>query len=90
MSSPHKRARRPQHGGSSRLSEPSLPLHIALAWLAVKVFPLNPAGEPTSTYSASFTATVLRVIAREILEVRFPQFFPRQLNKPAVRLSGDI
>lgn len=76
MWSPQKRHRRVGQVSSSRLSEPALPLHIALAWLIVKVFPLNDEREPVPIYSANFTSDILQVIAREVFEVReSPKWF---------------
>ena len=69
MSSPQNRGKRTAHGGPSRLSEPALPLHIALAWLLVQVFPLDAEREPIQTYSATFTASALKIVAREVFEV---------------------
>jgi len=71
MSSPQKRGRRPANASSSRLSEPELPLHVILALLVIKVFPINADREPVPTYTATFTSSMLKVIAREVFEVCF-------------------
>ncbi|WWC87703.1 uncharacterized protein L201_002595 [Kwoniella dendrophila CBS 6074] len=68
MSSPRKRSR--IHGIQGRqLSEPQLPLHIALVWIIDRVFPLNDDCQPVPIYSQGFTADILKIISREILEV---------------------
>nr|XP_031863098.1 uncharacterized protein CI109_001576 [Kwoniella shandongensis]KAA5530170.1 hypothetical protein CI109_001576 [Kwoniella shandongensis] len=51
------------------LSEPMLPLHLALGWIIVRVFPLNDDCQPLPVYSPLFTANILRIVAREVLEV---------------------
>ncbi|WVW79989.1 hypothetical protein I302_101962 [Kwoniella bestiolae CBS 10118] len=68
MSSPRKRSR--IYGSQGRqLSEPQLPLHIALAWVIDRVFPLNDDCQPVPVYSHGFVADILRILAREISEV---------------------
>ncbi|OCF34681.1 hypothetical protein I316_03724 [Kwoniella heveanensis BCC8398] len=68
MSSPRKRSRTQFHQGR-KLSEPSLPLHIALAWIIERIFPLNNDCQPVPVYSHRFVSDILRIIVREILEV---------------------
>ncbi|CAD6577027.1 MAG: hypothetical protein TREMPRED_001842, partial [Tremellales sp. Tagirdzhanova-0007] len=69
MSSSAKRGRRSTYYSSSRLSEPALPLHIALAWLSIKVFRLNTDREPVPIFSPTFVSSILKVIAREVFEL---------------------
>nr|XP_018264558.1 uncharacterized protein I303_02728 [Kwoniella dejecticola CBS 10117]OBR86716.1 hypothetical protein I303_02728 [Kwoniella dejecticola CBS 10117] len=77
MSSPRKRTK--IHTSQGRgLSEPQLPLHIALAWIIDRVFPLNDDCQPVPIYSHGFVADILRIIAREVLEIG---------SKPATFLS---
>ncbi|KAK4685598.1 hypothetical protein P7C73_g4543, partial [Tremellales sp. Uapishka_1] len=54
---------------SAQTAESGMPLHMALAWLAIKIFPLNKQREPLMVYSATFTAEILQIIAREVLEL---------------------
>ncbi|WRT65551.1 uncharacterized protein IL334_002496 [Kwoniella shivajii] len=68
MSSPRKRSKNHSSQGRS-LTEPQLPLHIALAWIIDRVFPLNDDCQPVPVYSQGFIANILRIIAREVLEV---------------------
>ncbi|WWC68778.1 uncharacterized protein I206_102713 [Kwoniella pini CBS 10737] len=68
MSSPRKRTKIHTLQGR-RLSEPQLPLHIALAWIIDRVFPLNDDCQPVPIYSHGFVADILRIIAREVLEI---------------------
>ncbi|WWC99167.1 hypothetical protein V866_006062 [Kwoniella sp. B9012] len=68
MSSPRKRSKI-YSSQSRQLTEPQLPLHIALAWIIDRVFPLNDDCQPVPVYSHGFVADVLRILAREILEV---------------------
>lgn len=51
------------------LPDPELPLHLALAWLIVKATPVNDHGHPIKLYSLTFVATILEIVAREVLEV---------------------
>ncbi|KAK8861418.1 hypothetical protein IAR55_002237 [Kwoniella newhampshirensis] len=76
MASPRKQSKQPSNQGRG-LSEPLLPLHLALGWIIVRVFPLNDDCQPLPVYSQLFTANVLRIIAREVLEVGSkPATFP--------------
>ncbi|WVO20114.1 uncharacterized protein IAS62_001405 [Cryptococcus decagattii] len=68
MSSPHKQFRLPSHQGR-RLNEPLLPLHLALAWIIIRVFPINSDLQSLPVYSSQFTQKVLHIVAREILDV---------------------
>ncbi|WVQ94714.1 hypothetical protein IAU59_001794 [Kwoniella sp. CBS 9459] len=68
MSSPRKRSRT-QFNQGRKLSEPSLPLHIALAWIIERVFPLNDDCQPVPVYSQRFVSDILSIIVREVLEV---------------------
>ncbi|WVF66904.1 hypothetical protein IAT40_001647 [Kwoniella sp. CBS 6097] len=68
MSSPRKRSRTHFNQGR-KLSEPSLPLHIALAWIIERVFPLNDDCQPVPVYSHGFVSDILRIVVREILEI---------------------
>jgi len=51
-----------------RVAEASLPLHLALAWLAVRALPLIGPGIDT-IYSSTFTASILEIMSTEILEL---------------------
>jgi anaphase-promoting complex subunit 5 len=73
MGSPTKAHRHPAQASTSRLSEPSLPLHLALAHLIINLFPhlsttaqSNPQINP---YSSRFTSQILTIVAREVYEV---------------------
>lgn len=68
MSSPHKQFKLPSHQGR-RLNEPLLPLHLALAWIIIRVFPINSDLQSLPVYSSQFTQKVLHIVAREILDV---------------------
>ncbi|WVR03960.1 hypothetical protein IAU60_000959 [Kwoniella sp. DSM 27419] len=68
MSSPRRRAKLPVSQGR-RLSEPSLPLHIALAWIIERVFPLTDDCSPVPVYSQRFVAAILAIVARQVFEV---------------------
>ena len=46
------------------------PRQIALAWLAVRLYPINDDVSPRYPYSATFSAGVLELILCEIVEVR--------------------
>jgi hypothetical protein len=48
---------------------PPTPREIALAWLAIRLYPLNEDASPRYPYSATFTAGVLELIVGEIVEV---------------------
>ena len=69
MSSPQKRTRRFIAGHGRRPSESDLPLHLALAYLLVRAHPLGSDGVPINIYSISLTGSILKLVAREILEV---------------------
>ncbi|ORY23427.1 hypothetical protein BCR39DRAFT_549234 [Naematelia encephala] len=69
MSSPTKRGRRPAPPPSSRLSDPSLPLHLALSYLLIKLYPLNSEREPIPIYRHTFISAILAIVMREYLEV---------------------
>ncbi|KAL0252421.1 hypothetical protein I308_101812 [Cryptococcus tetragattii IND107] len=68
MSSPHKQFKLQSHQGR-RLNEPLLPLHLALAWIIIRVFPINSDLQSLLVYSSQFTQKVLHIVAREILDV---------------------
>lgn len=68
MSSPHKQFKLPSHQGR-KLNEPLLPLHLALAWIIIRVFPINIDLQSLPVYSSQFTQRVLHIVAREILDV---------------------
>lgn len=68
MSSPHKQFKLPSHQGR-KLNEPLLPLHLALAWIIIRVFPINNDLQSLPVYSSQFTQRVLHIVAREILDV---------------------
>jgi anaphase-promoting complex subunit 5 len=66
MSQSHKR--RPNMP-AQRLSDPALPLSIALAYLLVRVFPQN-AHKPTAkVYSDGFVTAILALVSQEVFEV---------------------
>ena len=69
MSSPQKR--RP-YTAPQRLSDPSLPLQIALSYLIVRVYPLNANKEVSKVYSDSFVTSILALISSEVFEVIDP------------------
>lgn len=69
MSSPHKQSKLPSHQ-SRKLNEPLLPLHLALAWIIIRVFPINSDLQSLPVYSLQFTQKVLHIVGREILDVR--------------------
>lgn len=54
----------------SDLNDPELPLHLALAHLLVKSFPLveQPQGSPTY-HSAGFISSILTLVSKEVFEV---------------------
>jgi hypothetical protein len=58
-----------KHSRAPRASEPALPLHIALAAIIIGTFPINENHEPLDLWSSPFVAAILRILAREILEV---------------------
>lgn len=68
MSSPPRRTRYVPGPTPHRIAEPSLPLHLALAWLAVRVLPFIGPGIET-IYSSTFTASILEIITVEVLEL---------------------
>ncbi|OXG15048.1 anaphase-promoting complex subunit 5 [Cryptococcus neoformans Ze90-1] len=68
MSSPHKQSKLPSHQ-SRKLNEPLLPLHLALAWIIIRVFPINSDLQSLPVYSLQFTQKVLHIVGREILDV---------------------
>ena len=57
------------------IPESALAHHVALGALLVNVFPLGPDGrhylDDEAIYSLTFTSSVLQIITREILQVRF-------------------
>jgi anaphase-promoting complex subunit 5 len=55
--------------GDRRPSEASLPLHLALAWILLNLFPFRASNDEPSPYSPSFTAEILQIVCREVLEV---------------------
>lgn len=60
------------HAGHTRTITgmlPPTPREIALAWLAIRLYPLNEDLTPRYPYSAVFTANVLELIVGEIIEV---------------------
>lgn len=68
MASPQKRSRYVPAPTPHRVAETSLPLHLALAWLAVRTLPfIGPGTE--SVYSATFIAAILEIISGVILEI---------------------
>lgn len=69
MSSLHKQPRLLSHQ-SRKLNEPLLPLHLALAWIIIRVFPVNSDLQSLPVYSLQFTQKVLHIMGREILDVR--------------------
>ncbi|WVQ73717.1 hypothetical protein IAR50_003297 [Cryptococcus sp. DSM 104548] len=69
MSSLRKHAKATEYQGR-KLHEPSLPLHLALSWIIIRVFPINLDYQYLSdVYSLGFTHKILQLLAREILEV---------------------
>ncbi|ORX36306.1 anaphase-promoting complex subunit 5-domain-containing protein [Kockovaella imperatae] len=71
LSSPPKRSRRSNGGVVHRAPEFELPLHLALAYLLVRVHPINSEGAPINIYSAAFISSILQLVAREIYEVGY-------------------
>jgi hypothetical protein len=49
----------------------SLPLYLALSSLLVKLNPLSQDREPLYPYSATFSAAILHIVAREVFEVSY-------------------
>ncbi|ODN80635.1 hypothetical protein L202_02819 [Cryptococcus amylolentus CBS 6039] len=69
MSSPRKHPKAIEYQGR-KLHEPALPLHLALAWVIIRVFPINLDYQYLSdVYSPGFTHQILQILAREVLEV---------------------
>ena len=67
MSSPTKVSIRT----SAKIQTPEddeLPLHIALVWMLIKLFPTDDDHLFAPVYSTNFTGTILDIIARELLE----------------------
>jgi anaphase-promoting complex subunit 5 len=86
MSSPTKRYRRPIQAATTRLSEPSLPLHLSLAHILINLFPsmstpIHGAEPQINPYSATFTDQILTLVAREVYEVLDEARTYRELSK---------
>ncbi|WVO18050.1 hypothetical protein L204_105748 [Cryptococcus depauperatus] len=52
-----------------QVSEPLLPLHIALGWIIIRTFPIGAECQYIQVYSLQFTQRILQIVAREVLEV---------------------
>lgn len=52
-----------------KVPDPSVSLHLALAWLLIRATPANDQGVILNIYSMSFVAAILDVIAQEAFEV---------------------
>lgn len=69
MGSPQNSSAWLRSNASDQSTESSLAFNLALAYLAVRIFPLNAARRPISIYSSGFTTAVLEIVGREMLEV---------------------
>ncbi|EIW68894.1 hypothetical protein TREMEDRAFT_31441 [Tremella mesenterica DSM 1558] len=93
MLSPSKRGES-SLSASTAITESSLPLRIALGTLLIKVFPLHPDGhaysEEDAIYSHIFTSTILRIVAREILELATPATYISLLRETDPLIKTEI
>jgi hypothetical protein len=65
---------------------PPLPREVALAWIAIKLYPLSEDMTPRYPYSALFTAGVLELIIGEIAEVIYSPLLYRVRVKVLIYL----